>query len=102
MLFKLCVLHSTVYISDEVNSRLVAAAQALFCAHARRIDLEPSETCAGRVTTEWRRGTLGTLAGPIFEATVEVGSKTGKAMFVIPDRFLEADLDPDSFVVLRS
>lgn len=96
MLFRICVLRSTVRLSDQVSVHLIASAQALFAARARKIDLERSDALAGQVTTEWSVGSLGTFSGPIFQATLEIGGKTGKVGFIVPVRWLAADIDPDS------
>lgn len=94
----ICVLGSSISLPREVNLRLLSAAQALHATRARGIDLEKNEVCEGRVTTNWGVEALGAFAGPVFEAEVEIASRHGRARFIVPEAWLEADLDPDALI----
>lgn len=94
----ICVLSSSVSLTREAHLRLLAAAQALHATKKRQMDLEPDQTCAGRISTEWQAQALGTFAGPLFEAFLEIGDRTGTARFIVPERYLEEDLDPEKLL----
>lgn len=93
--FLLCVLRSTVPIDREMYLLLFAAAQAMRQAGgAHNYDLDGSEF-SGRVTTEWKSKAFGTSAGPFFWARLEIGSSSGYAEFIVPERWLEEEFNSD-------
>lgn len=98
--FLVCVLHSTVPLDRRMYLLLFAAAQAMRqSGNAHKYDLDSSEF-SGRLTTTWASYSLGTFCGPKFEVTLEIGTRSGHAEFIVPERWLEHEFDPDELMVV--
>ena len=98
--FLICVMNSTIAIDRELYLRLFAAAQAMRQAGgARQYDLD-GKRFSGRLTTDWRSHSLGTFCGPKFSAVLEIGSRSGRAEFIVPERYLEEEFNPDNLHII--